>query len=128
MKHLVRYKTMLLFLFSGILIVLFIFVLLVKMVTTFDVEVLSIGDRISVVGEGRVVQIGTPQEVFQSSARNSFKWTITHILDKGSILYLTVDVPPELVCLVTRRSYDEMNLNKGGEVHVTFKTSAVYVF
>jgi len=156
-------------------------------------EAVSMGDRIAVVGEGRVVQIGTPQEVFrqpnsefvarfamarnitiadiqdgedgrafayvgdtklevltemrgkhrlslrpedilvstepfQSSARNSFKGPITHILDKGSILYLTIDVPPELVCLVTRRSYDEMNLNKGGEVHVTFKASAVHVF
>ncbi len=156
-------------------------------------EAVSMGDRIAVIGEGRIVQIGTAQEVFRqpnsefvarfsmarnitvadiqdgegecafayvgdtklevvtelrgkhrlslrpedilvstepfkSSARNSFKGPITHVLDKGSILYLTIDVPPELICLVTRRSYDEMDLNKGGEVYVTFKASAVHVF
>ncbi len=156
-------------------------------------EAVSMGDRIAVIGEGRVVQIGTPQEIFRqpnsefvarfamarnitladvqdgegenafafvgetkievvtelrgkhrlslrpedilvstepfkSSARNSFKGPITHVLDKGSILYLTINVPPELVCLVTRHSYEEMNLNKGGEVYVTFKASAVHVF
>jgi len=67
-------------------------------------------------------------EPFQSSARNSFQGTITDVLDRGSILYLTINVPPELVVLVTRRSYEEMNLRKGGEVYVTFKASAVHVF
>ena len=156
-------------------------------------EAVSMGDRIAVVGEGRVMQIGTSQEIFRqpnsefvarfamarniavadirdgengrafayvgetklevltelrgkhrlslrpedilvstesftSSAQNSFKGQISHVLDKGSIIYLTIDIPPKVISLVTRRSYEEMNLIKGGEVYVSFKTSAVHVF
>ncbi len=156
-------------------------------------EAVSLGDRIAVIGEGRIRQVGNPEEIFhkpgsefvarfalarnitvadvqdgddggafaivgetrlevltdlrgkchlslrpedilvsaepfKSSARNSFKGKITRVLDKGSILYLTVSVPPDLICMVTRRSFAEMELKEGGEVHVTFKASAVHVF
>ncbi|MFO8101393.1 MAG: ABC transporter ATP-binding protein [Dehalococcoidia bacterium] len=156
-------------------------------------EAVSLGDRIAVIGQGRVIQVGTPEQIFrrpnsefvarfamarnvttadveggengrafarigearlevltdlrgrchlslrpedilvstepfQSSARNSFRGIITDILDRGSMLYLTVDVPPVLICLITRRSFEEMNLREGGEVYATFKASAVHVF
>ncbi len=156
-------------------------------------EAVSMGDRIAVIGEGEVIQIGTPQDVFRrpnsefvarfamarnitfaniqdgddgcafayvdntkfevltnfrgkhrlslrpedilvstepfkSSARNSFKGFITDVQDKGSILYLAIDIPPQVVCLVTRHSYEEMKLKKECEVYVTFKASAVHVF
>jgi len=156
-------------------------------------EAISLADRIAVMGNGQIMQIGTPEEIFrqpnsefvarfamaknitradvrdgedgrafayigdtkiqvitelrgklhlslrpedilvsrapfQSSARNSFQGTITTILDKGAILYVAVNVPPDLTCLVTRRSFEELELAKGGEVYVTFKASAVHVF
>ena len=65
---------------------------------------------------------------FISSARNSFMGTITDVVSKGSTVCLTVNVPPDFVCLVTRRSFEEMELKKGGKVYVTFKASAVNVF
>ncbi|GAI58340.1 unnamed protein product, partial [marine sediment metagenome] len=40
-------------------------------------------------------------EPLRSSARNSFCGTITHIADRGSTLYLTVNLPPDFICLVT---------------------------
>ncbi len=156
-------------------------------------EAISLGDRIAVLAEGRLAQVGTPQEIFRqpksetvarfamarniftgevkdgddesavmdiegtqvtvvtdvrgkhraslrpedillsnepvhSSARDSFKGKVTHIVDRGSTIYLTVAVPPDFVCLVTRRSFEEMNLKEGGDVYVTFKASAVHVF
>ncbi len=156
-------------------------------------EAISLGDRIAVLAEGRLAQVGTPQEIFRqpksetvarfamarniftgevkdgddesavmdiegtqvtvvtdvrgkhraslrpedillsnepvhSSARDSFKGNVTHIVDRGSTIYLTVAVPPDFVCLVTRRSFEEMNLKEGGDVYVTFKASAVHVF
>jgi molybdopterin-binding protein len=65
---------------------------------------------------------------FVSSARNSFMGVITDVASKGSTFCLTINVPPDFVCLVTRRSFEEMELKKGGKVYVTFKASAVNVF
>ncbi len=67
-------------------------------------------------------------EPLHSSARNCFGGTITHIADKVSTLYLTVNLPPDFVCVVTRRSLDEMGLAEGQKVYITFKASAVHIF
>ncbi|MBN2239062.1 MAG: ABC transporter ATP-binding protein [Dehalococcoidales bacterium] len=67
-------------------------------------------------------------EPIRSSARNCFEGTITGILDKGSTLYIKVNIPPELTSLVTRHSYDEMELEEGKKVFVTFKASSVHLF
>jgi molybdopterin-binding protein len=156
-------------------------------------EAIALGNRIAVVGEGQLKQVGTPEEVFRhpnsefvarfamtrnifagraerkpngdtifrvngtefiialdvdgayhasirpedilisseplhSSARNCFPGTITHVVDKGSTLYVTVSVPPELSCLVTRRSFNEMELGEGREVYITFKASSIHLF
>jgi molybdopterin-binding protein len=65
---------------------------------------------------------------FPSSARNSFSGVITAIVDKGSTLLLTVKVPPDFVCLVTRNSFDAMELAVGNQIYLTFKASAVNIF
>lgn len=156
-------------------------------------EAAALGDRIAVLGEGRMLQVGTPQQVFRqpnsefvarfalsrnifegevrdgvdgqavihlggaalavvtglrgrlhasirpedilisteplrSSAQNCLKGTISHVADKGSVVYLTIGVPPDFTCLVTHRSYREMGLGSGKEVYITFKASAVHIF
>ncbi len=156
-------------------------------------EAVALGDRIAVLNEGRILQVGTPQEIFRqpnsefiarfsmtrnifvgevrqgeegnpvfaidnmefevvtelrgklhasirpedilvskeplvSSARNSLKGKITSVADRGSTIHLTVSTPLDFVCMVTRRSFDELNLEKGGEVYITFKASSVHVF
>ncbi|TRZ49100.1 MAG: ABC transporter ATP-binding protein [Dehalococcoidia bacterium] len=67
-------------------------------------------------------------EPLHSSARNSFCGTITNISNKGAILYLTVTLPPDFICLVTRHSFEEMGLSEGKKVYITFKASAIHVF
>lgn len=156
-------------------------------------EAVSLGDRIAVLGEGRLMQVGTPEQIFRqpksefvarfaltrnifrtdiedgpggngvlalgaisitttselrgqrhaclrpedilvsseplsSSARNSFRATISHVENKGSVVYLTVSVPPDFVCLITHRSFEDMDLREGTQVFITFKASAVHVF
>ncbi len=156
-------------------------------------EAIALGNRIAVIGEGRLMQVGTPEEIFRhpnsefvarfsmtrniflgkaekkssgdtvfkvdgtefiiaadtdgthhasirpedilistepvrSSARNCFHGTITHVVDKGSTLYMTVSIPPELSCLVTRRSFEEMELREGKKVYVTFKAASIHIF
>lgn len=67
-------------------------------------------------------------EPIRSSARNCFPGTITGIIDKGGTLYITVNLPPDISCLVTRHSFEELGLEEGKRVHVTFKASAVHLF
>jgi len=75
-----------------------------------------------------------PEDIFishqplHSSARNSFCGIINHVMDKGSTLYLTVNLPPDFTCLVTRRSFEEMGLAKNQRVYITFKASAIHIF
>jgi molybdopterin-binding protein len=156
-------------------------------------EALALGSRIAVIGEGRLMQVGAPEEIFRhpnsefvarfamtrnifvgkaekkssgdtifkvdgtefiiatdvdglhhasirpedilissepirSSARNCFPGTITSVIDKGSTLYVTVNIPPELSCLVTRHSFEEMELSEGKKVFLTFKASSIHLF
>lgn len=67
-------------------------------------------------------------EPIRSSARNCFPGTITGIIDKGATLYITVNLPPDISCLVTRHSFEELELEEGKRVYVTFKASAVHLF
>jgi tungstate transport system ATP-binding protein len=64
-------------------------------------------------------------EPLHSSARNTFKGTITGITDMGSILRLTVNTGKKFIVQVTRKSLVEMNLNVGSEIYLTFKASSV---
>ncbi|MDD5509238.1 MAG: ABC transporter ATP-binding protein [Dehalococcoidales bacterium] len=156
-------------------------------------EAIALADRVAVIGDGCVQQVGTPEQIFRqpgsefvarfamvrnifrgeviegengdalfcvdgvslsvvtgyrgfyhaslrpediivshapfpSSARNSFGGQITAIADKGSTLLLTVRVPPDFICLITRNSFDAMDLSIGDKVYITFKASAVNIF
>jgi len=157
-------------------------------------EAVALGDRIAVVYQGRIVQVGTPEEIFRrpanefvarfvgvrnifagtvagidedgsktfknrdlelavtthltgtmhaavrpediilsreplrSSARNCFRGSIVNIADRGTLIYITVRVPPDFTCVITRRSLEEMALTEDREVHIAFKASAVHVF
>lgn len=61
----------------------------------------------------------------QSSARNVFKGKIVGIKDLGSITKLTVDAGKKFTVQITKKSLNEMKLNVGSEVFLTFKASSV---
>ncbi|MEA3377119.1 MAG: ATP-binding cassette domain-containing protein [Chloroflexota bacterium] len=157
-------------------------------------EAIALGDRIAVVREGRVVQVGEPEDIFRrpadefvarfvgvrnifpgeieptdrdgfrtvsldgldvaavtertgsihaslrpedivlslaplrSSARNCFRGRIVAMADRSTLIHVTVRVPPDFTCVITRRSLEEMELREGKEVHIAFKASAVHIF
>jgi molybdopterin-binding protein len=68
------------------------------------------------------------KELLQSTARNCFRGTITDIADRGSVVYVTVTLPPDFICLITRQSLEELQLRRGVKVWITFKASAIHVF
>jgi len=53
---------------------------------------------------------------------------ITGVVNKGPLIYVTVNVPPEFTCLVSRQAFGELDLKTGMEVHITIRASAVHVF
>ncbi len=165
-------------------------------------EAVALGDRIAVMHEGQIVQIGPPEDIFQrptsefvarfvgmrnifrghimdtdrggykeisvervrlaavteregtvrasirpediilsqnalhSSARNCFQGRIMDVANRGTIIYVTVRVPPDaredaatdFVCVITRRSLEEMGIREGKQIYLAFKASAVHIF
>ena len=158
-------------------------------------EALALADRIAVMNCGRIIQTGTPEEIFRkplsefvakfvgaenlfkgistikegisvidifgtnnikiysltpkegdvriivhpedvivskekivSSARNNFKGKITAVYNKGALIKIVVDAEIQITALITRRSFEELNLNINSEVYVSFKASGVHVF
>jgi ABC-type Fe3+/spermidine/putrescine transport system ATPase subunit len=69
-----------------------------------------------------------PAAVFAEDGYNHFSGVVTQIFNKGSIVHVTVNLPPPLTCLLTRRSYQEMNLRVGQQVYLTLAASAVHLF
>jgi len=64
---------------------------------------------------------------FDSSARNIFKGKIVEILDLGSLVRLKVDVGKPFTVQITKRSFNQMELNLETEVFLTFKASSVQI-
>jgi len=85
-------------------------------------------------GDGEVCASVRPEDILisresiKSSARNSFKGTITDIENNGVVIKVTADAGIPLVSVLTRQGYDEMQLREGDEVYLTFKASAVHIF
>lgn len=63
----------------------------------------------------------------ESSARNSFNGKIVEAQGLGSLVKLKVDVGRPFIVQITRRSFEEMELNLGSEVILTFKASSVQI-
>lgn len=63
-----------------------------------------------------------------TSARNEFKGRVTEIFDLGTIIKLTVDVGESFVLVLTRQSFEDLELNIGKEVYISFKATAVNLF
>ena len=66
-------------------------------------------------------------EPLHSSARNVFRGTIIGVTDVGSTVRLSVDAGKKFSVQITKKSLNEMNLNVGSEVYLTFKASSVSV-
>ena len=64
-------------------------------------------------------------EPIATSARNSFAGTISQVSDKGDVVSLTVDIGEKLKVKITKKSFQDMKLNLGSAVYVTFKSSSI---
>ncbi|MFC1953488.1 ATP-binding cassette domain-containing protein [Chloroflexota bacterium] len=156
-------------------------------------EAVALGDRISVIKDGQILQTGTPEEIFRqpkseqvarflltrnifegevtaghegqavfsvegtdltastelrgktsatirpedillsgepvaSGSLNNLQGTVTRIVDRGSVIYVTVSVPPDFTCLILRRSLQETGLEEGKTAFIAFEAGDVNIF
>lgn len=64
----------------------------------------------------------------KAGMENVFSGKITGISDKGATLLITVDLPPRILALVTRREFMHLNPAIGMMAYVGFPASAVHLF
>ncbi|HOP67461.1 MAG TPA: tungstate ABC transporter ATP-binding protein WtpC [Methanoregulaceae archaeon] len=101
--------------------------------STIRVGTISIASR-TCREEGEVYATIRPEDILvsrtpiTSSARNSLFGTITGIANNGMFVKLTVDAGVPIVSVLTRQGFEEMDLDIGDEVYLTFKAAAVHVF
>jgi len=62
-----------------------------------------------------------------SSARNSYEGEITWLVSMGPLTRVEIQCGFSLVATVTKRSAEEMGLNRGKKVYATFKATGVHV-
>jgi len=83
--------------------------------------------------EGKVTLSVRPEDMILSksqivsSARNTFKGEVTGISDFGDSVKLRISAGKDFVAQITKRSFEEMQLNIGSEVYLTFKATSVRV-
>jgi ABC-type Fe3+/spermidine/putrescine transport system ATPase subunit len=59
---------------------------------------------------------------------NVFYGNVTHIDDRGQIIYVTVKIPADICCMITRNSFRDMALQVGKPVTVNLKREAIHLF
>jgi len=83
--------------------------------------------------EGEITIFVRPEDIILSkdqvvsSARNVLKGTVTEVSDLGDTVKLRVDVGRDFVVQITKRSFNEMQLNIGSKVFLAFKATAVRI-
>jgi len=109
----------------------------VSRITNEGTSIIDIGDGMHI--EAAFKRVGNvtihvpPEDIILSkyplisSARNTFEGTITQITDIGHIVRLRVKVmsSKDFIVQVTKRSFNEMQLNIGSKVYIAFKASSV---
>ena len=99
--------------------------------------IIEIGDGLEIEAaiekSGKVTVYVRPEDIIvskiplKSSARNVLKGRIIEVSDYGQVVKLKVDVGKIITSQVTKLSFEEMKLNVGTEVFLTFKASSVRV-
>jgi len=96
-----------------------------------QVKVGGITIRASTPLVGRVSLHVRPQDIIiskgwiETSARNQFRGPITGVTERNGIVMIDVDVGKVFMVQITRRSFNEMGLELGEPVNISFKASSV---
>jgi len=106
-------------------------------VTEDGMTIVDVGNHVQIATtvqtSGKVSLFISPEDIIlskthiASSARNVLKGKIVEIIDLDSIVRLKVDVGKPFTVQITKRSFNEMELNINTDVFLAFKASSVQV-
>jgi molybdate transport system ATP-binding protein len=68
------------------------------------------------------------RSMVESNGYNHFAAAITQIINKGSVVNVVANLPPSLICLLTRHSFEETGLAVGQQAYLRFSPSSVHLF
>ncbi|MFC1979669.1 ABC transporter ATP-binding protein [Chloroflexota bacterium] len=85
----------------------------------------NLGERVSALLRPEDITISLSKDT--SSARNIFDGKITRTLSMGTLVRIEVDCGFPLLCVITKRSAEDLNLTAGKEIYTSFKATAVHV-
>jgi len=89
---------------------------------------LPVGSKVTALLRPEDVTLALPQpSTASSSARNRLAGVVARVTPLGSQVRVTVECGVAVVALVTRRSYEELGLDAGVAVVVSFKASSVHL-
>ena len=86
---------------------------------------LKVGERVLVCIRPEDVTVALSR--LSSSARNCLAGTVALTVYDGPLCHVEIDCGFPLVALVTRKSADELGLQKGNQVYATFKAVSIHV-
>ena len=100
-------------------------------------SLIDVGNGVKIVAvtekTGRISLFINPEDIIisktilSSSARNCFEGKVIEIHDVDAIVKLSVDVGKPFTVHITKRSFEEMLINLGSKVFITFKASSVQI-
>ena len=100
-------------------------------------SLIDVGNGVKIVAvtekTGRISLFINPEDIIisktilSSSARNCFEGKVIEIHDVDAIVKLSVDVGNPFTVHITKRSFEEMLINLGSKVFITFKASSVQI-
>ncbi len=96
-----------------------------------QVEIGDIVIRTSIPLTGRASVHVRPQDIIiskgwiETSARNQFRGPITGVNERNGVVMIDIDVGEVFTVQITRRSFNEMGLELGEPVNISFKASSV---
>jgi tungstate transport system ATP-binding protein len=89
------------------------------------VSTLELGTQVSACIRPEEVTLALTQA--STSARNTFAGTITSMASTGPLVRVAIDCSFPLVALITTRSAEELELQRGMEVRASFKATGVHI-
>jgi ABC-type molybdate transport system ATPase subunit len=75
-----------------------------------------------------------PEDILLSAAQpvvggdNLLTGEVAEATDQGATICVRVNVPPDFVCLVTRRAFEGLDVPPGAQVWLSFKPYVFHVF
>ncbi|MDD2370422.1 MAG: helix-turn-helix domain-containing protein [Firmicutes bacterium] len=68
------------------------------------------------------------KEPIHTSANNNYKGSVVNIMDEGTSVKVTLDIGITISAIITKKSFTSMNIEKGKNLYVIFKTMSVKVY